>query len=115
MSDRAAVPPWQRDQRKQNLLLASRLVRGQLIVAVDEIGHSADTLIQRARRVVAVVTDPRLWLIGSAVGSVAALLAVRRLRSFWLLRWGLLAWRVWKSAAPMLPGRPEQQQPRRLP
>jgi hypothetical protein len=107
MSRNDAVLPWQRAQRKQNLLLASRLVRGQLVGAVDELGQGADGVIQRVRQVQAVLTDPRVWLIGSAIGSMFALIAVRRLRSFWLLRWGLLGWRVWKSAAPMLRSRRE--------
>jgi hypothetical protein len=35
---------------------------------------------------------------------VTALLALRHVRIFRLVRWGFLAWRVWKLGAGFLPG-----------
>lgn len=104
---RARVPDLlrqrgQRDQRKQDLLLASQLARGQVIASVNDLSGRADRV---ARRVLQV----RLWLsspLGLAAGGAAAALVLgvarRRARSLRLLRWGWLAWRLWRGAAPAL-------------
>lgn len=97
-----------RSQRKQDLLLASQLARGQVLLAVDDLAERADALALRLARV-------RLWLgrplVWAALGSALALaLHTRRrrarrsprsrlLRWVRLLRWGWLAWRTWHAAA----------------
>lgn len=95
----------QRSQRKQDLLLASQLARGQVVLAVDDLADRADTLALRIARV-------RLWLghpiVWSVLGAATALtLGTRRRRARLgalgrLLRWGWLAWRIWRSAGPAL-------------
>jgi hypothetical protein len=94
--------PALRHRRKQDLLLASALARAQALGAIDQIGQRADRVVERVRQVRAWLSDPRLWLAASAAGSVLALVVLPRLRRFRLLRWGLLAWRTWRAAAPWL-------------
>ena len=99
------LTPAQRLRRKQNLLLASALARHQAMVAIDQISHRADRLVGGYRQVRAWVSVPKVGTVVSVGASLAALLALRHVRSFRLLRWGMLSWRVWKLAAGMLPGR----------
>lgn len=108
----AAGTGLRRSRRKQDLLLASRLARGQAVLAFDELAGGADRLVLAALRL-------RLWLSnplvlsagGAAVGvlAVAALRRVRLLRVLRALRWGWLAWRLWHGAqrlqAPAAPPR----------
>jgi hypothetical protein len=47
---------------------------------------------------------PQVGAGASLATSLAALLALRKIRSFKLLRWGRLGWRVWRLAAGLLPG-----------
>ncbi len=97
-----ADPAALRTRRKEDLLLASSLARTQFIGTLDEITQTADRVVHRVRQVQAWLSDPRLWMVFSAVGSLVGGLAFRRRRSWrsWrMLRWGLLAWRVWRAAA----------------
>jgi hypothetical protein len=98
----AVDPTRQREQRKQNLLLASRLARGQVIVAFDEVGERADMVAYRVARVRAWLSSPLVWTAGSALGGLVLAVALRRVRIVRLLRWGWLGWRFWRGAAPVL-------------
>jgi hypothetical protein len=98
----AVEPTLPRDQRKQNLLLASRLARGQAVVALDELGGRADAVAYRVARVHAWLSSPLVWTVGSAVGVLVLTATLRRVRIVRVLRWGWLAWGFWRSAAPVL-------------
>ena len=95
-SDPALTPP-QREQRKQNLLLASRLARGQAVIAIDELGRRADAVAATVVRVRDWVTSPLVWTVGSTVGALLLTIKSRRVRRVGLLSWVLPAWRVWRA------------------
>ena len=52
------------------------------------------------------LSNPLLWMAGSAVGVVVLGATLRRVRAVRVLnvalRWGWLAWRLWHSAGPAL-------------
>jgi hypothetical protein len=95
-------PALQRSRRKQDLLLASQLARGAAVDAFDELADRVDGVAYRVVRVRVWLASPLVWTAGSAVGGLALALALRRARAVRLLRWGWLAWRLWRSAAPAL-------------
>ena len=103
MTSRPPLTPARRTRHKQDLLLASALARTQAMVAIDQIGHRADRLVGGYRQVRAWMSVPKVGTVASVATSMAALLALRHLRTFRLLRWGTLSWRVWKLAASVLP------------
>lgn len=96
MTPRIPADPAQRAERKANLLLASAVLRGQAVLAVDDLGDRADGV---ARRVLTV----REWLshpaVVAALGGGAAFFAAagpRRRGQLWRgLRWAWLAWQTW--------------------
>jgi hypothetical protein len=102
VTPQAVDPARQREQRKQNLLLASRLARGQAVVALDELGGRADAVAYRVARVRAWLSSPLVWTAGSAVGALVLTAKLRRVRIVRVLRWGWLAWGFWRKAAPVL-------------
>lgn len=104
MTSQAAMTPAQRLRRKQDLLLASALARHQAMVAINQISHQADVVVGGFRQVRAWMSVPQVGTVASVGASVAALLALRHVRTFRLLRWGLLAWRAWKLGASFFPG-----------
>ena len=90
----------QREQRTQDLLLASALLRQQAAGDLHLLATQAD---QVGRRWIAV----RAWLQGpawrtgvGAAGALTVVLALRRLRWMRLARWAWLGWRAWRVAAP---------------
>ncbi|HEV6964407.1 MULTISPECIES: hypothetical protein [Roseateles] len=96
MMPRIPADPGQRAERKANLLLASAVLRGQAVLAVDDLGDRADGL---ARRVLTL----REWLshpaVLAALGGGAAFFAgagPRRRGLLWRgLRWAWFAWQTW--------------------
>lgn len=104
MKAHPALTPAQRSRRKQDLLLASALARNQAMVAINQISQQADVVVGSYRQVRAWMSVPQVGTAASVAASVVALLALRHVRSFRLLRWGLLAWRVWRLGAGLLPG-----------
>lgn len=99
-ADRAA-----RAQRRQDLLLASQLLRLQAGAALGQLAERADAGQRLATRARAALAGPLGWAgAGLLVG-----LGLRRLlrrpaapaprRRPWL-RWALLAWRVWRGLPP---------------
>jgi hypothetical protein len=91
-----------RAQRKENLLLASRLARTQAVLAVDEIGGRLDAVAHGVERARQWLSDPRVWVAAGAATGLMAVVATRRLRAPWLMRWGWAAWRAWRVAGPLL-------------
>ncbi len=104
MKARPLLTPAQRSRRKQDLLLASALARNQALVAIGQIGQRVDLVVGSYRQVRAWMSVPAVSTATGVAASVAALLALRRVRSFRLLRWGVLSWRVCKLAIDLLPG-----------
>ncbi len=96
--------PAERSRRKQDLLLASSLARQQAMVAIDQISLRADLLVGSCRRVRGWMAVPHAGTVAGLGASMAALLALRHVRGFRLLRWGLLGWRVWKLKNDLLAG-----------
>ncbi len=102
MTHRAAPTQAQREQRKQRLLLASRLARGQAVIALGELGGRADAVADGIARVRERVSSPLLWAMGSAVGAFLLTALRNRTRGVGLLSWIWPAWRVWRSVATVL-------------
>ena len=96
MIPRIPADPALRAERKANLLLASRLMRGQAQLAVDDIGERADGLVRRVMVVREWVSNP---VVLAAVSGGAAFFATagqkRRGKLLGALRLALLAWRLW--------------------
>jgi len=94
---RIPLDPALRAERKENLLLASALLRGQVQRDVDDLGGRADGVARRVLVVRGWLSDP---LVQAAVGGGAAFFAgsgrAGRRRLWGVLRWGWLAWRVWR-------------------
>ena len=105
MKARPLLTPAQRSRRKQDLLLASALARHQAMIAINQISHQADVVVGGYHQVRAWMSVPKVGTVAGVGASVAAMLALRHVRIFRLLRWGFLAWRVWKVGAVFLPGR----------
>lgn len=101
MTARPADPVAQRTRRKQDLLLASALARHQAVVAIDQIGQRADRIVNGYRQVRAWLLAPQLATVAGVLASAAALVALRRVRLFRLMRWGLLGWRIAKLVAAL--------------
>lgn len=97
MIPRIPADPAHRAERKQDLLLASTLLRGQAAAALDDLGERADVWGRRWQWLRAQWADP--WVqAASRLG--AALLAGRGpRRGRWTrwLRWGWVAWRAWRA------------------
>ena len=91
-----------RDVRKQNLLLASQLARGQFVAAFDPLAQRADWVAQGVVRARAWLASPSAWVAASAVGALALAVTLRRGPARRLLRWGWMALGVWRSAAPVV-------------
>ena len=104
MNTRPPLTPAHRTRRKQDLLLASALARHQAMLAVAQIGQRADLLVGSYRQVRAWMSVPQVGAAAGVLSSMAALLALRRVRGFRLLRWGLLGWRALKLAGGLLQG-----------
>ena len=102
MTHRAAPTQVQREQRKQSLLLASRLARGQAVIALGELGGRADAVADGMARVRERVSSPLVWALGSAVGAFLLTVKRDRTRGVGLLSWIWPAWRVWRSVATVL-------------
>jgi hypothetical protein len=96
---RLPADPRARARRKQDLLLASGLAREQAAGAIDELGQRADKVARGLIRLRAWASDPQVWIVAGAAGSVLALTALPRVRSFRWLRWGVLGWRLWRIGA----------------
>jgi hypothetical protein len=90
--------PALRAERKADLLLASAVLRGQVQRDVDDVAGRADGVARRVLVVRSWLSNP---LVQAAVGGGAAWFAAagqgRRRRLWGLLRWGWLAWRVWRG------------------
>jgi hypothetical protein len=89
----------QRDRRKQDLLLASRLARGQMLGAVAELGDRADAIADRVQRWRRWLSSPLVWAAGGA-GVLVLGVARHRVRAESVLRWGWLAWRLRRALVP---------------
>ncbi len=86
--------PAQRAERKENLLLASALLRGQVQQDLQVLGGHADRVARPVMVVKRWLSDP---LVLAAVSSGTAFFAAsRRGRALGLLRWAWLAWRAWQ-------------------
>jgi predicted site-specific integrase-resolvase len=95
---RPALTVAQRDQRKRNLLLASRLARGQAAVANVELADRADALAHQVVRLRNWAAGPLSWTATSVLGAVALGLVLRRVRAVRLLRWVWPVVQVWRLA-----------------
>lgn len=98
----AAAPALARAERKQALLLASGLARGDLVGAFDDLAGQADSLAARFMALRAWLSNPLVWVVGGTVGVLLLRVVVRRAGARHLLSWGLQAWGVWRNAAAAL-------------
>jgi len=102
MTGRASDAMLPRSQRKQDLLLASQLARGQVIGALGELADQADLAVYRVVRIRVWLSSPLVWTVASAAAALVLGARLRRVPALRLLRWGWLAWRLWRRAAPAL-------------
>jgi hypothetical protein len=91
----------QHSLRKQDLLLASRLARGQVLGAFTELGDRADVIAGRVEMLRQWLSNPWVWATSSAAVLMLGVV-LRRAGAVNMLRWGWLAWRLWRGAAPAL-------------
>lgn len=95
--------------------MASQVMRGQADFALNGLGERADTLQRRYHRVREFVRQPAV-LYTAGVGSLLWMLKPRRRRAVRgvaptrragsvLLRYGLLAWRLWGIFGPSVRAR----------
>jgi hypothetical protein len=89
--------PARRAERKADLLLASQLLRGQAVLAVDDLGERADVWGRRWQALRGWLADPLLLATGGAAAAFLAGAGRRRGPLLKGLRMALLAWRVWKE------------------
>jgi hypothetical protein len=97
MIPRIPADPAERAERKANLLLASELLRGQAVLSVDAIGQRADGWALRVMAWRRLLSNPAVLAV--ATGGAAFFAGAgreRRGKLLSLLRWGWLAWRVWR-------------------
>lgn len=97
MTPRIPADPAQRAERKANLLLASELLRGQAALSVDDLGQRADGWALRLMAWRNLLSNP--LVLAAASGGAAFFAGAgsrRRGKLLGLLRWGWLAWRVWR-------------------
>lgn len=91
-----------REQRKQDLLLASALLRQQVGSDLGRLAARADGLAGRYLALRDGLATP-LRRGAAAAGVVVLALSLRRLRWGRLARWTWLAWRTWKLLRPVVP------------
>ncbi|MCE4555681.1 hypothetical protein [Pelomonas cellulosilytica] len=97
MIPRIPQDPALRTERKENLLLASTLLRGQMERDLDDLGERADGVARRVQVLRGWLKHPALQaLVGGGAAFFATADRQRRHRLWGLLRWGWLAWRVWR-------------------
>lgn len=106
------LAPAARERRKQDLILASQLLRVQAVVAADQLAERADRWAERVTQLGALASSPVVRLVGAAVLALMFGRALRRRpavavapRATWssrLVRWGWLGWRAWRLAGPPL-------------
>jgi hypothetical protein len=87
----------QRSRRKEDLLLASTLARGQVVRSFDELAAQADWVADRVVSVRRWLSNPLAWMLGSAAGAIALGATLRQVRVRQVLRWSWLAWRLYGS------------------
>jgi hypothetical protein len=105
MTQRAPNPTPRRSLRKQDLLLASALARGQVVSSFDQLGERADGVADRIALFRNWLASPLALAAGSAAAAVVLGVALRRVPAAQVVRWGWLAWRLWRglAAAPTRP------------
>ena len=98
MRPRTSGEALQRSLRKQDLLLASALARGQVMGSFNELAEQADGIVARIDAVRQWLSNPLLWVVGGTAAVAMLAVASRRGKALRMvgaaLRWGLLAWRL---------------------
>lgn len=96
MIPRIPGDPVLRERRKADLLLASQLLRGQVVLTADDLGERADLWGRRLLALRAWAANP--WVLAGGGAAAALFAGAGRRRSSLLrgLRWGWLVWRLWR-------------------
>lgn len=98
MIPRIPTDPALRTRRKQDLLLASALMREQTQASVDDLGDRADGLVHRVLAVRVWLSQPAVLAAASAGAAFFATAGRQGRGRLWRgLRWAWLAWRVLKQ------------------
>lgn len=105
MIPHAHTDPPARERRKHDLLLASALARGQAVAALAEVGPRIDWVARGAFELRAWAAQPRVRVAGGTLGALLVLSSLVRWRGLRLVRWGLLAVRVWQIGRSVLTAR----------
>lgn len=101
---RVAQTPAQRAQRKQDLLMASQMLRLHAAEALDDLSDRVDGVARRLQSIRSFFTSP--WGLG-ALGLVGAWIARGKAKAKKksplslprLIRWAWLGWRFWRYSA----------------
>lgn len=96
MIPRIPADPALRSRRKADLLLASQVMRGQAVLAADDIGQRADGWVRRVIAWRDLLTSPVVQAAAAVVAGLFAAAGRQRRGALWRgLRWAWLAWRMW--------------------
>lgn len=96
----AALRRAGREQRKQDLLLASAVLRAQAAGDFHLLADQADGLGRRWSALRAWFEGPALRTGAAAASALMLVVVLRRLRWFRLARWAWVGWRFWRTASP---------------
>jgi hypothetical protein len=109
MTRRGAPPARSLTRRRRDLLLASGLARNQALGAFEELAEQADTVADQVVSLRRWLSNPLVWTAASASGAFLLGIVLRRPPAAGraprtgmasVLRWGWLAWRLWRSLSP---------------
>jgi hypothetical protein len=89
-----------REQRKQDLLLASAVLRTQVAGNFHLLADQADGLGRRWSALRAWFDGPALRTGATAASALMLVVVLRRLRWWRLARWAWVGWRLWRTASP---------------
>ena len=95
MIPRIPADPARRAQRKADLLLASQVLRGQILLDVEDVGGRADVWGRRWQSVRGWLSDPRLLATMGGAGAFMFAAGGRWRAKLWrMARWAWLGWRM---------------------
>lgn len=95
MIPRLPADPELRSQRKADLLLASELLRSQIVLATDDLGERADVWGRRWLWVKGWMADPRVQAVAGLGTAFFAFSGSNWRGKAWRgLRWAWMAWRM---------------------
>jgi hypothetical protein len=97
MIPRIPTDPARRARRKADLLLASAVMRGELMLDVQDVGGRADVWGRRWQWLKGWMSDPLVLAVAGGGAAFMAASGRRRRGQLWRAgRWVWMAWRIWR-------------------